>query len=67
MEGGNTMTLVDFLTRMSLSFFFGGVIGFERQKRQRLAGMRTNVLVCLGACLFVSLAMFWIESQVLQG
>jgi len=31
----------------------GGVIGFERQWRQRLAGLRTNTLVALGAASFV--------------
>jgi len=29
----------------------GGVIGFERQWRQRLAGLRTNTLVSLGAAI----------------
>lgn len=32
---------------------FGAVIGFERQWRQRLAGLRTNTLVALGAASFV--------------
>jgi putative Mg2+ transporter-C (MgtC) family protein len=31
----------------------GGVIGFERQWRNRLAGLRTNTLVALGAASFV--------------
>jgi len=31
----------------------GAVIGFERQWRQRLAGLRTNTLVALGAASFV--------------
>lgn len=30
------------------------MIGFERQRRQRMAGIRTNALVCIGASLFVS-------------
>lgn len=30
----------------------GAVIGFERQWRQRLAGLRTNTLVALGAASF---------------
>lgn len=33
----------------------GAVIGFERQWRQRLAGLRTNTLVALGAASFVLL------------
>lgn len=36
-----------------LAVLFGGVIGFERQWRQRLAGLRTNTLVSLGAAIFL--------------
>jgi putative Mg2+ transporter-C (MgtC) family protein len=32
------------------------MIGYERQYRQRTAGLRTNVLVALGAAIFVDLA-----------
>lgn len=35
----------------------GAVIGFERQWRQRLAGLRTNTLVALGAASFVLFSM----------
>lgn len=35
----------------------GTLIGAERQYRQRTAGLRTNVLVALGAAAFVDLAM----------
>ena len=34
----------------------GTLIGAERQYRQRSAGLRTNVLVCVGAAAFVDLA-----------
>lgn len=34
----------------------GGLIGFERQWRQRLAGLRTNTLVAIGAAMFVVFA-----------
>jgi putative Mg2+ transporter-C (MgtC) family protein len=37
------------------AFFLGGLIGFERQWRQRTAGLRTNVLVAVGAAAFVDL------------
>ena len=40
---------LDLITALLL----GGVIGFERQWRQRLAGLRTNTLVSLGAAIFV--------------
>jgi putative Mg2+ transporter-C (MgtC) family protein len=38
------------------ALLLGGVIGFERQWRQRLAGLRTNTLVSLGAAIFVVFA-----------
>jgi putative Mg2+ transporter-C (MgtC) family protein len=40
---------------LSVSFVLGAVIGLERQYRQRSAGLRTNVLVALGAAAFVDL------------
>lgn len=38
------------------AFIFGALIGAERQFRQRTAGLRTNVLVAVGAAGFVDLA-----------
>ncbi len=38
------------------ALLLGGVIGLERQWRQRLAGLRTNTLVSLGAAIFVVFA-----------
>jgi len=54
-----TFQLYDFLyTLVSLvtAFVFGTLIGSERQYRQRSAGLRTNVLVAVGAAAFVDLA-----------
>jgi putative Mg2+ transporter-C (MgtC) family protein len=54
-----TFQLYDFLdTLVSLltAFVFGTIIGAERQYRQRSAGLRTNVLVAVGASAFVDLA-----------
>jgi uncharacterized membrane protein YhiD involved in acid resistance len=39
------------------AFLLGGVIGLERQWRQRTAGLRTNVLVAVGAAAFVDLGL----------
>ena len=40
---------------LSVAFVLGGLIGLERQYRQRTAGLRTNVLVAVGAAAFVDL------------
>lgn len=39
---------------MSVALACGAVIGSERQVRQRMAGLRTNALVALGAAAFVT-------------
>ena len=40
---------VSVVFRLLLSIFLGGLIGIERSKSGRAAGLRTHVLVCLGA------------------
>ena len=46
----------ELLLRLTLSCVLGGVIGYERQSRHKSAGLRTNVLVCLGSCLIMVLS-----------
>lgn len=48
-------TFLELLARIGTAFLLGGVIGFERQYRQRAAGLRTNTLVAIGAAVFVLL------------
>src|ERR1700738_5144254 len=48
--------VVDFVGRAAVALALGAVIGVERQWRQRMAGLRTNALVALGAALFELLA-----------
>jgi putative Mg2+ transporter-C (MgtC) family protein len=44
-------------TVITVAFVLGLAIGFERQWRQRTAGLRTNVLVAVGAAAFSELGM----------
>ena len=46
----------ELLLRLVLSCILGGMIGYERQSRNKSAGLRTNVLVCLGSCLIMVLS-----------
>lgn len=48
-------SLLDSSISLISAFIFGGIIGFERQFRQRTAGLRTNMLVSLGAAIFVDM------------
>ncbi|SFG99541.1 putative Mg2+ transporter-C (MgtC) family protein [Palleronia marisminoris] len=39
-------------TRLFAAMTFGGIIGFEREWRNKAAGLRTHMLVSIAACLF---------------
>ena len=39
--------------RIFIAVFIGGIIGFEREMKNRAAGLRTYILVCLGACIIM--------------
>lgn len=47
----NNLSIVTMLLRIALSMICGGVIGLERGKANQPAGMRTYMLVSLGACI----------------
>ncbi len=47
--------VLDLALSLGLAFVLAGLVGAERQWRQRSAGLRTNVLVAVGAAAFVSL------------
>lgn len=40
------------IVRVSLAFILGGLVGFERERVQRPAGLRTHMLVSAGAACF---------------
>ncbi|MFN3446848.1 MAG: MgtC/SapB family protein, partial [Bacteroidia bacterium] len=42
--------------RLFLAFILGTIIGFERQWRHKIAGVKTNALVAGGAALFILLS-----------
>lgn len=44
------------VVRLAASVLMGGIIGFERQHRGKAAGLKTHILVCLGACLVAILS-----------
>lgn len=48
---------LDLLFKLVLSVILGGLIGLERGYAGKAAGLRTNLLICLGAALFTHLSM----------
>ena len=51
------MQFLTTLLALTVAFVLGGLIGLERQWRQRNAGLRTNVLVAVGAAAFSDLGL----------
>lgn len=44
---------LELIARLGLAAVLGGAIGFERERLSWSAGLRTHMLVCVGACLFM--------------
>jgi putative Mg2+ transporter-C (MgtC) family protein len=42
--------------KVVLSILCGGFIGLERELKHKPAGLRTNILICLGSCLFTTVS-----------
>jgi len=43
-------------TRLLMALAMGGVVGLEREWRHKASGLRTNMLICMGAALFTMLS-----------
>ena len=47
------ITEISIIVRILVALFVGGLIGMERSIKNRPAGLRTYMLVCVGACLIM--------------
>jgi putative Mg2+ transporter-C (MgtC) family protein len=48
--------------RLGLSFLAGAIIGFERSSRHQVAGLRTHILIAVGATLLMLLSI-WLPQE----
>ncbi|MBS1938086.1 MAG: MgtC/SapB family protein [Bacteroidetes bacterium] len=46
------------LLRLLLAALFGALIGLERERKNWVAGLRTHMMVCVGACLIMMVSAF---------
>lgn len=53
---------LDLLGRLILAAVLGGAIGWERQHAHKPAGLRTNILICMGAALLTDLSVHMAQS-----
>jgi putative Mg2+ transporter-C (MgtC) family protein len=54
----------EMMLRLGLAFLLGGLIGFEREQSNRAAGLRTNILVCVGSALIMLLSRYGFAEYV---
>src|SRR5881396_4323799 len=58
---------LDLMLQLGLATLLGGVIGLEREFKSKPAGLRTNILICIGSVLYthLSLAMLTASTGVI--
>jgi len=54
----NNLTEVDIVIRLSIAFAAGFIIGMERSSRRQVAGLRTHILICIGAACLMLLSIY---------
>jgi len=48
-----TEPFMSYLSRLVIALLIGGAVGLEREFKGKPAGMRTNMLICVGSCLIM--------------
>jgi putative Mg2+ transporter-C (MgtC) family protein len=59
--------ILSVMLKLMLATLFGGIIGMERGKKNRPAGLRTYVLVCIGSTLAMLTNQYIIENMGYSG
>jgi len=59
--------LPGFLFRGGFAVACGGLIGIERERRGKPAGFRTNILICLGATIYMMVGELIVEAHGMPG
>ena len=55
------------IVRVISALLLGFAIGFEREITNKDAGLRTNILVCLGACIFTIISIYGFPEVAVSG
>jgi putative Mg2+ transporter-C (MgtC) family protein len=52
------MTDFDICIRLFIACVLGGIVGIERERARRAAGLRTHILVCMGSALIMMTSLY---------
>lgn len=61
------MNLVEIALKLILAIGLGGLIGLERELNQKPAGLRTNILICLGSTMMMILSQLSLQGHSSSG
>lgn len=64
LKGTGAMKLYEVVIRLLLAILIGGLIGYEREFKNRPAGFRTHILVCIGACVISMIQLYDVQETV---
>ncbi len=53
--------------RIAISIILASLLGTERELTGKVAGLRTHILVCAGACVFTLLSIYGFRMHVIEG
>lgn len=55
------LSITESFYRLLIACFLGGIIGFERERNHRPAGLRTHLIVCMSSCLAMLISFYILE------
>jgi len=61
------MNQLEIILKLFLAIGLGGLIGLERELSQKPAGLRTNILICLGSTLMMILSQLSVQGSSAPG
>lgn len=61
------MNLVEIALKLLLAIGLGGLVGLERELSQKPAGLRTNILICLGSTMMMVLSQLSLQGSNSSG
>ncbi|MFA9397271.1 MAG: MgtC/SapB family protein [Clostridiaceae bacterium] len=58
------MSYIEVVLRLLLAVVIGGIVGYEREYKNRPAGFRTHILVCVGAAVVSLISLFSLQDTI---
>jgi putative Mg2+ transporter-C (MgtC) family protein len=59
--------LLPFIVRCGMAALCGAMIGLERELKKKAAGFRTNILICVGAAIYMCVGLLLVNAGGAQG